>query len=82
LKQKRKKSKGLKFVTIIVFGIIVTIFLANHFASIFFGKNSIEVYVGLKNQKVHLENEIKNFQHKNAKLQKEYFELKNLEPVQ
>jgi len=82
LKKKKKKNKGLKFVTIILVSIIVTIFLANHFASIFFGKNSIEVYVGLKNQKAHLRKEIKNFQHKNARLQKEYFELKNLEPVQ
>jgi cell division protein FtsB len=82
LKHKKRKSKGLKFVIIIVLSIIVTIFLANHFASIFFGKNSIEVYTSLKNQKAHLQKEIKNFQHKNARLQKEYFELKNLEPVQ
>lgn len=82
MKQKKKKTIGFKFVAIIALSIVVTLFLANHFASIFFGQNSVEVYTALKHQRTHLQNEIKNYQHKNARLQKEYFELKNLEPVQ
>lgn len=82
---KRKKSKrviGKKFAIIILFSILVTIFLANHIANILFGKNSLEVYTALKHQRNHLQSEIKYYQQENARLQKEYFELKNLEPVQ
>jgi len=49
---------------------------------LFTGKNSLETYESLKTKKVQLENKIKSMQIANAKLQKDYFELKNLEPEQ
>lgn len=60
---------------------IVTIFFAIYIAGLLFtGKNTFETYDNLKTKKVQLEQEIKRLQKQNAMLQKEYFELKNLEP--
>ena len=78
----KKKCIGKKFAITIGLSILITIFLANHIADVLFGKNSLEVYTALKHQRNYLENEIKYYQQENARLQKEYFELKNLEPVQ
>ena len=49
-------------------------------ANTLFGNNSLEVYSSLKDKKIYLEEEIIRLQEDNAYLQKEYFELKNLEP--
>ena len=46
----------------------------------FVGKDSYLIYQDLKYKVVKLRKNIKQMQLKNAKLQKEYFELKNLEP--
>lgn len=63
--------------------VVVTIFFANYIASLLFsGKNSLETYENLKFKKVQLEQNIVKMQKFNAKLQKDYFELKNLEPEQ
>ncbi|MCK5293092.1 MAG: septum formation initiator [Arcobacteraceae bacterium] len=63
--------------------IAVTVFFANYIASLLFsGKNSFETYENLKYKKVQLEQNIDKLQRFNAKLQKDYFELKNLEPEQ
>ena len=79
---KNKKSKGkLKFIIIVVISTILTLIFARYIADIMFdGKNSLEVYSGLKKQKEQLQYNIKQLQLDNARLQKEYFELKNLEP--
>lgn len=69
-----------KFILIILVSVVFTIFLANHFADLLFGNNSLEVYNALKDKKAYLTQEITRLQHENARLQKEYFELKNLEP--
>ena len=69
-----------KFIAIVVISIAITIFLSYHVANVLFGKSSLEVYNSLKNKKVYLEKEIIRLQEDNAYLQKEYFELKNLEP--
>ena len=70
-----------KFIIVTVALAMFTIFLANYFATLLFsGKNSLETYDNLKTKKVQLEYKIKQLQIKNAKLQKDYFELKNLEP--
>jgi cell division protein FtsB len=49
---------------------------------LFSGKNSLDTYSNLRTKKVQLEEEIKRLQLENASLQKDYFELKNLEPEQ
>ena len=69
-----------KFSLIVIISIAITIFLSYHVANILFGDNSLEVYNSLKYKKEYLQSEIKRLQLNNAHLQKEYFELKNLEP--
>jgi cell division protein FtsB len=72
---------NLKFIIVAIFFVIVTVIFAIYIDGLLFsGKNSLETYDNLKTKKVQLEQEIKRLQKQNAKLQKEYFELKNLEP--
>ena len=74
-------KRNLKFLLLslglVIFIIISAIYIAN---LLFAGKNSYDVYSNLKNEKVQLQNEIKQLQFENAALQKKYLELKNLEP--
>lgn len=71
-----------KFSLIAIISLAITMFLGYHVANILFGDNSLEVYNSLKYKKSYLKSEIKRLQQENAHLQKEYFELKNLEPEQ
>ena len=75
-------KRNIKFVAVIVISVIATFFLANHVAYLLYGNNSLEVYNSLKRNKEYLKAEIMRYQQENARLQKEYFELKNLEPEQ
>ena len=68
------------FIVIAVISVVVTIFLSLHVANLLFGINSYEVYSSLKSKQNYLNDEITRLQLENARLQKEYFELKNLEP--
>ena len=73
----------IKLIVLAIFFIALTIISANYIANLLFaGKNSLETYEGLKVKKIQLEQSIKAIQKYNAKLQKDYFELKNLEPEQ
>ena len=47
---------------------------------LFYGKNSYAQYEKLQNNKAQLQYDIKRLQIQNANLQKQYLELKNLEP--
>ena len=72
---------NLKLIIVAAFFVAVTVVFATYIAGLLFsGKNSLETYDNLKTKKVQLEQEIKRLQLQNAALQKEYFELKNLEP--
>ncbi|RXJ98204.1 septum formation initiator [Arcobacter sp. CECT 8986] len=79
---KRKVHELKKFSVIAVVSIAITLFLSYHVAILLFGSNSLDVYNSLKDKRVYLIDEIKRLQEENAHLQKEYFELKNLEPEQ
>ncbi|PLY08745.1 MAG: septum formation initiator [Arcobacter sp.] len=80
-KSKRYVNKEIKrFTVIAIISIAITLFLSYHVANLLFGVNSFEVYKSLKNKKSYLTSEINRLQESNARLQKEYFELKNLEP--
>ncbi len=68
------------FVLITIISILITILFSYHVANILFGNNSIEVFTSLNDKKEYLKIEILKLQENNARLQKEYFELKNLEP--
>jgi cell division protein FtsB len=75
--------RDFKFTPKVVISLVVTIFFAHHFASLLFsGTNSLSTYGDLKTKKAQLEEEIVRLQKENASLQKDYFELKNLEPEQ
>ncbi|WP_419766239.1 MAG: septum formation initiator [Arcobacter sp.] len=80
-KSKRYVNKEIKrFTVIAIISIAITLFLSYHVANLLFGVNSFEVYKSLKDKKSYLSSEINRLQESNARLQKEYFELKNLEP--
>lgn len=69
-----------KFTIVAALLVVMTVFLSLHVANLLFGTNSYEVYSSLKSKRDYLSNEITRLQLENARLQKEYFELKNLEP--
>ena len=78
---KQKKTKGYQgFILVAVVSLLATIYLSYHTVNVLFGDNSLQVYNSLKYKKEYLEEEILRLQKENAYLQKEYFELKNLEP--
>ncbi|ABV68452.1 FtsB family cell division protein [Aliarcobacter butzleri] len=78
---KQKKTKGYQgFILVAVISLLATIYLSYHTVNVLFGDNSLQVYSDLKHKKEWLESEILRLQRENAYLQKEYFELKNLEP--
>ena len=75
------KQQNRRFIFISSILVIVTFILAYYIADLlFYGKNSYEVYSKLKKQKIQLQTDIKKLQFENATLQKQYLELKNLEP--
>ncbi len=82
MSKKKRNIKGkVKFILLVIVTIVVTIMFAKYVSELLFeGKNSLQVYNVLKEQKNQLQNNIKSLQFDNARLQKEYFELKNLEP--
>lgn len=63
---------GVLGVCVLVAGIYV--------GNIFFGKRSVAVMLDLYDKKERLRHEVSKFQEQNAALQKEYFELKGLDP--
>ena len=75
-----KKSNIFGFMLVVIFSLLATVYFAYHWVNLLFGDNSIQVYSSLKHTKEYLEDEISRLQKENAYLQKEYFELKNLEP--
>ena len=81
MKKQQARNKQISFKVFVAISTIITIILALYISyMIFSSKNSYKVYSALKEQKQILEYDIKLLQYKNAKLQKEFFELKNLEP--
>ncbi len=60
--------------------ILIILFLGVYFGNLFFGQNSLEIFLNLKNEKESIDYEIDSLIRENARLQKEYFELKDLEP--
>ena len=79
---KQKMRVYNKFIVVALFSLVLTIYLSYHATNVLFGDNSLQVYNSLKYKKEYLEEEILRLQKENAYLQKEYFELKNLEPEQ
>jgi len=59
---------------------LLIILLGVYIGKMLFGKDSVEVLFDLENKKESLKREVQRLKEENAKLQKEYFELKELEP--
>jgi len=62
----------IAFIIIILLGLYLNILL--------FGDNSLEVLLQLEEYEQYLQHEIDSYKVENSSLQKEYFELKELEP--
>ncbi len=54
--------------------------LGMYVGTLFFGANSLEVLLDLRQKQNALNIKVETLQNDNARLQKEYFELKGLEP--
>ena len=68
-----RRALGYLFYLLIVLG------LGAYIGFLLFGDNSLEVYYRLKVQEKSLKRSVEFFKKENARLQKEYFELKDLE---
>ena len=51
-----------------------------YFGNLLFGNNSLKVLLELREKEREMSQEVKNLMSENAELQKEFFELKGLEP--
>lgn len=68
--------KAKKFVLALAAVVVTALYVGN----LLFGNASLEVLIQLEKYESHLKDEIVRLKQENAKLQKEYFELKELEP--
>jgi cell division protein FtsB len=80
-KKKKDINSNIKIAALVLALAVITVIFASYISNLLYnGKSSLSVYKALEKQKVLLEYNIKILQKDNARLQKEYFELKNLEP--
>ncbi len=70
---------GLSLPKFLLFLSIIVV-LAVYLNILLFGDNSLEVLLQLEEYEDYLKHEINSYRSENAALQKEYFELKELEP--
>lgn len=75
-KGRNYKDFILKTIFISILMVIVAIYCGN----VAFGKNSLDVMFSLQKEKKDLQESINRLKKENAKIQKAYFELKNLSP--
>ncbi|MRI59177.1 MAG: hypothetical protein C6H99_06715 [Epsilonproteobacteria bacterium] len=68
--------------TLVRYGLLflIIVVLAVYIGNLLFGVNSLEVLYNLGVQEKTLKRKIEFYKRENARLQKEYFELKELEP--
>ena len=60
--------------------IVAVILFGVYIGDLFFGRSSLDVLLGLESEKEQLERRVEELKHENAALQKEYFELRQLDP--
>jgi len=70
---------GKKFDYKILIVIVVALMVGYYIVNLMFGKRSFAQMIELQNTKRALEQRVKNLKDENQKLQKQYFELKELE---
>jgi hypothetical protein len=76
----KDKKELLVQISQIVFLVLLVLGLGVYLGNILFGSNSVEILTNIQTQQSYLEDKIISLREENANLQKEYFELKNLEP--
>ena len=76
----KKRSRELSFYLKIFSLVVVVIGFGIYVGDMLFGKSSLDVLLNLQNEKALLEKKVDSLKNKNAILQKEYFELKDLDP--
>jgi hypothetical protein len=59
-----------------IFGVLA---LGIYIGILLFGDNSLEILIGIEEYQDYLNHEVENLKDENSQLQKEYFELKELE---
>ena len=74
-----EKHLGLSLTKFTLF-LAIIVFLGFYVNILLFGDNSLEVLLQLEEYETYLQHEINTYKSENAALQKEYFELKELEP--
>lgn len=77
--RQRDELFGLSLRQLILF-IAIVFALGIYVGELLFGTNSLEVYMRLEEKTENLKREVSALQRENARLQKDYFELKTLEP--
>ena len=68
---------GISTATLAVVSILVIV-TGMYLGVLIFGSNSVVAYIQLKEYETHLKNQVGHLKQENARLQKEYFELKEI----
>jgi len=76
------KKKSFYLILKISILVMIVIGFGVYVGNLLYGKDSLEVFLSLQDKKALFKNEIQKYKKENAKLQKEYFELLQLEPEQ
>jgi len=80
LEREKSKSVDVLFYGKITLLVLLVILLGVYVGDVLFGKSSLEVLLDLQDKRDNLKQNVIIIKNKNAHLQKEYFELKQLEP--
>jgi cell division protein FtsB len=78
--KKESSKRGTLFYLKIAFLIFIVISFGIYVGDLLFGKSSLDVLLSLQNDKEVLKKNVHNLKEQNAILQKEYFELRDLDP--
>jgi cell division protein FtsB len=76
----KRDSKGVSFYLKIFSLLVVVVGFGVYVGDMLFGKSSLDVLLNLQSQKQILKQNVDTLKKENAVLQKEYFELKDLDP--
>jgi hypothetical protein len=76
----KESSKGVLFYLKVVLLIFIVGGFGVYVGDLLFGKSSLDVLLNLQSEKEMLEQRVVDLKEQNAILQKEYFELKDLDP--
>ncbi len=63
----------------LIFAVVLIVALGIYIGILLFGDNSLQVLLGLEEYESYLKDDIERLKQENATLQKEYFELKELD---